>query len=285
MDNAACKDSVVNDLYDRIFCVINTNIAKSKKMNVRMQLTVFGILLLVNVFLAFATYLWMPFEQLGMGAELPAQLSAMPRWQLALMNAGYVLVLYGLLGLAGFWFARRLGLPGIFREGAGWRAWVLTPMLIGAAVGVLMVAFDRLFALWHSWNGFPHPPFPLSLVASGSAGIGEEIVFRLFLMGLWAFLLILLLGRWVPMGVSLWAANLIAALAFSAGHLPLAMTLFKVSSPAQLPLVVLAEVFLLNGGLGLVAGEQFVRDGFLAAVGVHFWADVVWHVIFPLLGL
>ena len=254
-------------------------------MNVRMQLTVFGILLLVNVFLAFATYLWMPFEQLGMGAELPAQLSAMPRWQLALINAGYVLVLYGLLGLAGFWFARKLGLPGIFRESGGWRDWVLMPLLIGAAVGVLMVVFDRLFALWRTWEGFPHPPFPLSLIASGSAGIGEEIIFRLFLMGLWAFLLNLLLGRWIHTGVSLWAANLIAALAFSAGHLPLAMLLFNVSSPAQLPLVVLAEVFLLNGGLGLVAGERFMRDGFVAAVGVHFWADVVWHVLFPLLGI
>jgi hypothetical protein len=52
-------------------------------MNVKMQLTVFGALLLVNVLLAFATYMWMPFEQLGMGAELPAQLNVMPRCQMS----------------------------------------------------------------------------------------------------------------------------------------------------------------------------------------------------------
>ena len=42
----------------------------------------------------------------------------------------------------------------------------------------------------------------------------------------------------------------------------------------------LAELIVLNGILGLLAGESFARDGLVAAAGVHFWADVVWHVIF-----
>jgi len=36
--------------------------------------------------------------------------------------------------------------------------------------------------------------------------------------------------------------------------------------------------------LGVVAGERFMKDGLVAAIGVHFWADIVWHVLSPLAG-
>jgi hypothetical protein len=63
------------------------------------------------------------------------------------------------------------------------------------------------------------------------------------------------------------------------------MYLLGLSSPLELPTVVLVEGALLNGLVGLVAGERYARDGLVAAAGVHFWADVVWHVIWPLLVL
>jgi hypothetical protein len=31
--------------------------------------------------------------------------------------------------------------------------------------------------------------------------------------------------------------------------------------------------------VGLVAGERYVKDGLVAAAGVHFWTDVVFHVM------
>jgi hypothetical protein len=75
---------------------------------------------------------------------------------------------------------------------------------------------------------------------------------------------------------------MIAALAFAAAHLPAAMLLVGVQTPAELPLLILVELFALNGLLGMVAGERYIKDGLVAAVGVHFWADVVWHVLYPL---
>jgi hypothetical protein len=60
------------------------------------------------------------------------------------------------------------------------------------------------------------------------------------------------------------------------------MLIVGVETPAGLPPLVLAEIFLLNGVLGLVAGERYIKDGLLAAAGVHFWADIVWHVLWPL---
>ena len=61
----------------------------------------------------------------------------------------------------------------------------------------------------------------MSLVALATAGIGEEIVFRGFMMGLWAFLLNLILRR---------SGDTTAALAFVAGHAPMSLRLFNVGS-------------------------------------------------------
>lgn len=250
----------------------------------RGQLCVFGSLVAVNAVAAFLIFALGLNEQFGPLKETPAPFDTMPAWMLGLANAGIVVVLYGLLGLAGFWFARRLGLPGIYRERAGWRDLLVAPIGIGAALGVVLIVADRLFAAAHGHGGFPHPGFPLSLFASLVAGIGEEILYRLFVMCLWAFLLNLLLKRWGATKAALWIANIMAALAFGAGHLPAAMLLFDVASPAEIPVLILIEVFLLNGIVGVVAGARFFRDGLIAAVGVHFWTDIVWHVLWPLLG-
>ena len=59
------------------------------------------------------------------------------------------------------------------------------------------------------------------------------------------------------------------------------MMAIGVSTPAELPSMVIAEVFVLSGIVGIVAGERYMRDGLVAAVGVHFWTDVVWHVLWP----
>lgn len=245
------------------------------KTNTRAHLALLGILLLIYAALA-AVSIWLtPADQFT--APIP-----LPMWQFAIASAAVILLAYGVLGAAGLWFARKLDLPGVFRAGAGWKAWFLWPLLIGIAVGLVLVIADRIFVSLGSGPGFPHPAFPLSLLASATAGIGEEILFRGFVMGLWALLVHILLRR-RRRAAALWIGNAIAALAFSAGHLPAAMVLMNAATPAAIPPLILVELFLLNSLMGLVAGERYMRDGLVAAMGVHFWADVVWHVIVPAL--
>lgn len=250
----------------------------------RRQLVGLGLLLFVYALLTAAAVMLTPLEGFVAPGATPATATPqIPRWQLALANAAIVFVAYGLFALASSWFAGRLQIPWIFREAAGWKPLFWWPLLLGVVVGALLVIADRLFSRLGGVPGFPHPAFPLSLVASGAAGIGEEILFRGFVMGLWAFLLSLLLRRWNGVRAALWIGNVIAALAFSASHLPAAMFLLHVASPAQLPPTVLMELVVLNSLLGIVAGERYMRDGLVAAMGVHFWADVVWHVLAPLI--
>ena len=107
-------------------------------------------------------------------------------------------------------------------------------------------------------------------------------MFRGFVFGLWGLILSWLLRRFNGRTLALWIANLMAALAFGAGHLGTLFLLTGASSIAELNPVLLFEVFLLNGIVGLVAGERYMKDGLLAAAGVHFWTDVVFHVFWGL---
>jgi membrane protease YdiL (CAAX protease family) len=178
-------------------------------------------------------------------------------------------------------------LPGIFRPGATRREWFLRPLIVGVIGGVILVIVDLLITRYSDFGGFPHPAFPGSILASLTAGIGEEILFRLFMLSLWAVLLSWLLGKLFDKKNSrpwaLWAANIIAALAFAAGHLSSAMYFFGVSTPVELPVQVILMIFALNGFVGILAGWLFITEGLIAAAGVHFWADIVWHVIYGLL--
>jgi membrane protease YdiL (CAAX protease family) len=160
---------------------------------------------------------------------------------------------------------------------------VLTPLLLGALTGVALILGDLIFAPYNDFGRFPHPEFPLSLLASLSAGIGEEIIFRGFILGLWALILNWAFKKFTGRSTALWIANIIAALAFGAGHLGTAIALTGVTSIADLHPILLVEIFLLNGIVGLVAGQQYMKTGLVAAIGVHFWTDIVWHVIWGLI--
>lgn len=243
------------------------------------------ILLTLNA-LAAAAYVLLPGGMAASASMFAAPMPDIPLWQLALANMALVVVAYGAFAFAGDAMARRAGLPGALAAGSSAGALCLRPTLVGLGVGVALVALDRLTAAVTDFPGFPHPPFPGSLLASLTAGIGEEIAFRLFFLSLWALVLTAFLGWLRRPGLrpaALVAANILAALAFAAGHLGSAMALAGVASPAALPPAELAELVVLNGGLGFVAGRAFLRHGILAAAGIHFWADIVWHVLFPVL--
>jgi hypothetical protein len=250
-------------------------------MSNRRQLTILLILLAVYALAAFLTYTFFV-DQLAATAGIPMPDMGVPASIVGLANAGIVLVLYGLLGLAGFWFARRLRLPGIFSEDGDWRRWFFIPLALGLVCGVVLVIGDVLFASVNGFGRFVHPGFPVSILASLSAGIGEEIAFRSFMFGLWGLLLNWLLKRFNGRGAALWVANVVAALAFGAAHLGTLMMLIGATSLAELTPVLLVEVFLLNGLIGLVAGERYMKDGLVAASGVHFWTDLVFHVVWGL---
>jgi membrane protease YdiL (CAAX protease family) len=235
------------------------------------------IFLLLDGILAILTALYV---LLGQYTVLPGQTLPVPLPVLAMVSAVGIFILYGGLGLVGLILARRLGLPGMWDARVTNRERFLDPAVIGVGIGIFFVAADLFCRNFNTLGAIPHPAFPSSIVASATAGIGEEMIFRLFFISFltWLVSVKILKGRWQTQ--VFWAVSLISAVLFGLGHLPSLMILLGLSSFQQIPMVFLAEVLLLNGILSMVAAYYFKKSGFFAPIGVHFWTDIVWHVIF-----
>lgn len=123
----------------------------------------------------------------------------------------------------------------------------------------------------------------MSLLASFTAAVGEEIIFRLFFISFWFWLLFFVIFKQKYGQVIFWLVSIGSGLLFAFSHLPSMMYLQNLRTLGEIPVSLLAEIFLLNGLLSLVAAFWLRKAGFLAAVGIHFWTDILWHVIYGLL--
>lgn len=195
------------------------------------------------------------------------------------MSAAIILVLYGGLGFVGLKLSQKLGFADLWDPKVSHKQRFLLPALIGIGLGIFFILADAIFSQFQPSGLLPHPPFPTSLVASATAGIGEELIFRLFFISFWVWLIsyVLLKGKW--QNQTFWIVAVLSALAFALGHLPAAMLLLEFKTVSEIPPALISEIIILNGVLSLFAAYYFRKFGFLAAVGIHFWADVVWHVI------
>jgi hypothetical protein len=220
----------------------------------------------------------------SIASTLPNQQMPASRPVMALVTAGSMLVLYGGLGFIGLQLAQKLGFPPLWTSEITHHQRFVIPALAGAGMGVFFIVADVLLKRLHPFGALPHPPFPTSLVASAVAGIGEEVIFRLFFIPFWTWLVsaVILRGRWE--NEVFWAVAACSALAFAVSHAPAVMAVFGIERIGDVPAALMGEIILLNGAVSLLAAYTFRRYGFLAAVGVHFWTDFVWHVIWGALG-
>ena len=99
---------------------------------------------------------------------------------------------------------------------------------------------------------------------------------RLFFMSLFAFALWKFSRRENVSEHQLIVANIVAAILFSAGHLPATALTLGIT-----PMIVL-RCFLLNGAFGLAFGYLYRKSGIqyamLAHAGVHIVSKLIWIV-------
>ncbi len=97
-------------------------------------------------------------------------------------------------------------------------------------------------------------------------GFVEEVMMRLFMMSLIAWLLWKLFfckKEETPKGVTT-TANVVAALVFAAAHLPATLIIFGELTP-----LLLLRCFLINGGFGLLFGRLYRKYGIQYAMMSH----------------
>jgi membrane protease YdiL (CAAX protease family) len=126
--------------------------------------------------------------------------------------------------------------------------------IVGIIGGVSMIAFDLI------WFGKEVPLIADSYLVKPSVatilgsmilgGIVEEVMLRLFMMSLIAFVLLKIFRKTEKADVIFIVANIISALLFAASHLPSTQIMIGLTP------ITIFRCFLLNGGLGL--GGTFI---------------------------
>ena len=208
-------------------------------------------------------------------------------------------ILYGVLAAIGLLVANRIGLGLPFLESwlAGKPEWdrvrkfALPAIIAGILAAIVITVLDaavfgpQLSAeLKRLGITIPTsslvPPVWEGFLASFEGGTTEEILLRLFMLSVFAWI-----GKFLnhtpdgrPGQVALWVANILSAILFGLGHLP-------ATASAGLPMdtLVITRAIVLNGLAGLVFGWFYWKHGLEAAMVSHFSSDIILHVIVPLL--
>lgn len=121
-------------------------------------------------------------------------------------------------------------------------------------------------------------PFWKALLVAPYGGVVEELLMRLFLVTLFAWLF----GKFfksaeVPKNNwIMWAAIVIVSIIFGLGHLPATATIVALTP------IVIARAIILNGIGGIFFGWLYWKKGLEYAIVAHFTTDIVLHAVLPL---
>jgi hypothetical protein len=149
-------------------------------------------------------------------------------------------------------------------------------LLAGVLIVLLSIPFNKLIPEFQSadvsvavWKGF---------LASFYGGIAEEVLLRLFLVSLfvWITFLIKKTKDGAPTSIGIWISIVLAAIVFGLGHLPATAQIVPLTE------LVIIRAVVLNGVGGIIFGWLYWKKGLESAMMAHFSADVVLHIITPL---
>jgi hypothetical protein len=247
----------------------------------------------------------------GLFAVLPYDLSlqknihrlsqfTLPLPGILIIQASIQILILGLLTWIGLWLADSLdlGAPklGAWMDGriSVWDSpsSILLIVLLGLAVNALVLFVDTsIFSpmIQNSLLNSPqtsapviNPPFWQGLLASFYGGVTEEILLRLFLMTLLAWVGKKLFQRnnRLPGSGVMWMSNILTSLAFGLVNLPTA-----ISIGLPMTTLVIARILILDGLPGIVYGWLYWKQGLGDAMLAHFSGDILLHVLAPLLAL
>lgn len=191
----------------------------------------------------------------------------------AVQYAGYGLV----LGVLGILLSKQVGL---------WKDKIVIeskPLvyttLCSLAGGILLIGLDLLWfgksipAIADSYLAKPTVAYILGAVIVG--GVVEEVMLRLFMMSLIAFVLLKVFKNCKNQEMIFALANIASALLFAAAHLPATSILLGSITP-----LIVFRCFLLNGGLGLAFGWLYRKHGLhyamIAHAGCHLVSKLIW---------
>lgn len=210
-----------------------------------------------------------------------------PLYVIVLGSIAQTAVLLAIAIFLGLKLSERLNLPTLailnsnisFKEKL--RSVVPHAALWGVVTGVVIILADKVFGQYIPQLAVTNSKIAVwkTLLASLYGGIVEEILMRLLLVSLLAWLLgkIFRSTEVVKNNLIMWTAIILAAVLFGLGHLPIT------ASITQITPIVVVRAIVLNGIGGLVFGWLYWKKGLEHAIVAHFSADIVLLAILPAL--
>ena len=206
-----------------------------------------------------------------------------------LLSAAQNLILFGIVIFFGLLLAGKTGMGSPILQGLlegkkqGKEFINILPIsaglgfLAGVLIIILSIPFDSAIPEFSSSSEFFVPAW-MGFLASFYGGIGEEILLRLFVVTLlvWITFIIKKDKNGNPTIFGVWLSIVLAAIIFGLGHLPTTAQLVALT-----PIVILRAI-ILNGIGGVIFGWLYWKKGLESAMIAHFCADIVLHVITPL---
>jgi hypothetical protein len=195
-------------------------------------------------------------------------------------------LLFGLIIGFGLLLARKMGLGAplleswIYHEDSPVRARdsFKAGAPVGIAVGVILVVI--ILAVAPHMPGLPfvraaQVPIWKRVLVCFYGGLNEEILTRLFLLTLFAWLGLRIFQRQKTrlLPVTFWIANIAVAILFGLGHLPAASRIMQITPE------VIAVALALNGIAAISFGYLYWKRGLESAMIAHFCADFVLYVV------
>lgn len=160
--------------------------------------------------------------------------------------------------------------------GARLRETVPSAASLGVAAALAIVVLDLAFGAVGASipaEAVDQPALWKRALAVLYGGITEELLLRFGLMTLFVWLSTFVVGDEAPADGAVWAAIVLAAVAFGAAHLG---TLASITDPTPLLVV---RTLVLNALGGVVFGWLYWKRGIEAAMVAHLAADVTLHVV------
>lgn len=193
------------------------------------------------------------------------------------------LILGIILVFIGLWISSRanLGAPVIARifskkpitEIIKWNGILSSIFLAAIAALFLLGLFELQKEFYPVANILSRPSKSFYVLVSFSAGISEEIMFRLGLMSFIVSAIQFLKNAESPSNYIIWTGIIISALFFGLIHLPLQKNFVELTS------FTVGVTMIGNLITGSIFGWIFWKQGLLAAILSHITFDLVFHVI------
>ena len=158
------------------------------------------------------------------------------------------------------------------------RSWFVWSAGTGILLAGMIISGDYIFYKLGSPLSFFNMALPAwwtGVMAAFSAGIGEELLLRFFLMSV--FTLIFLKLFRLPQAAAVWSAMILAAVLFGLLHLPATAGL------VELNLMIVTRALLLNGIGAMAFGFLYWKKGLEAAMAAHIVTDLILHGLMPIL--